>query len=175
MSSVQCELLGYCNCKQNVIRCQLGRRWGKWLGKSSKMHRAKTLAALGVSPVEAGLRTASVFLRPSACYLNVWSRPTFCLHALRDRPSARAERLWVTVPLPSARLSTRFMFVTASPLLLLLFALYFNPNPRYLKTTWWSYTILEKLCRRTQYRSGNFTEPSLAPQAGSSLTLRLPD
>jgi len=35
VSSVQCELLGYCNCKQNVIRCQLGRRWGKWLGKSS--------------------------------------------------------------------------------------------------------------------------------------------
>ena len=44
---------------------------GARFGKSFKMHHAKTLAALGVSPVEAGLRTAFVFRRWSACYLSV--------------------------------------------------------------------------------------------------------
>jgi hypothetical protein len=52
-----------------------------------------------------------------------WCRLTFCLHVLSGWRTVRAERLWIIVLLPSARLSARVVFVTASPLLLLLFAL----------------------------------------------------
>ena len=61
---------------QNVIRWQPGRRWGKWLGKSSRW-TMRILAALGVSPVVAGLR-AGFRVSSTVCMLPETNIPSLC-------------------------------------------------------------------------------------------------
>jgi hypothetical protein len=75
------------------------------------------------------------------------------------------------VPLSSARLSRAFVFVTASPVLLLLFALkpILQPQSAIFEDYFVDLTTIdEELCRRILSLSGNPTELSLACQAGSS-------
>jgi hypothetical protein len=81
-------------------------------------------------------------------YPSVWSRVTFRFRVLRDWLSVRAVRLWIIVP--TSLISLVYVCyvrhgIASCTAATFHWSRYFNPNPLCLKTTWWSFTILEKL------------------------------